>query len=445
MGDVLELYPYQQEGMEWLAPRRRSFLFDEMGLGKTPQAICAADARGSRSMLVICPAIARRKWVREIQMWGAERWRPFAIDGRSARPPRGTNAIVINFDVLSTYYDTYGDVRWDEVIIDEGQFLMNPLALRTQYAYGAKGIMRNAGVFTLLTGSPARNNPSELWTHIRTFYGDEMKPEGIPPEFARFTDRYCKFGTDKEGRLKIVGSQNLAELRAFLTPRMLRRREAEVNLQLPPVSFEEYPLPYAGRIEDIVGEEFPWLSEMHERGASDEEITAAILESADQLATFRRLSGVAKADPVAEMLAADFETGLDKTIVFAYHRQVIERLLTQLAPYGAVAIYGGMTGNQKEHALQRFNGNPATRVLVGQLNAVGTAIDAVVAADVVFAELAWVPADNAQALKRAHRIGQKRRVRVRFPSLAGTIDETITNVLRRKVRLLAPLFGRGST
>jgi SWI/SNF-related matrix-associated actin-dependent regulator 1 of chromatin subfamily A len=59
---------------------------------------------------------------------------------------------------------------------------------------------------------------------------------------------------------------------------------------------------------------------------------------------------------------------------------------------------------------------------------------------VVFAEASWVPADNLQAAKRVHRIGQTRPVLVRFISLAGSLDEAITDVLRRKARLLAQIM-----
>ena len=42
--------------------------------------------------------------------------------------------------------------------------------------------------------------------------------------------------------------------------------------------------------------------------------------------------------------------------------------------------------------------------------------------------------------KRVHPIGQTRPVLVRFGKLAGSLDEAVTEVLRRKTRLLAPIM-----
>lgn len=47
------LFPYQREGVEFLAARRVALLLDGMGLGKSAQAIRAADAIGARRLLII--------------------------------------------------------------------------------------------------------------------------------------------------------------------------------------------------------------------------------------------------------------------------------------------------------------------------------------------------------------------------------------------------------
>jgi SWI/SNF-related matrix-associated actin-dependent regulator of chromatin subfamily A-like protein 1 len=67
-----------------------------------------------------------------------------------------------------------------------------------------------------------------------------------------------------------------------------------------------------------------------------------------------------------------------------------------------------------------------------QITAMATAIRLTAACQIVFSEASWVPADNLQAATRVHRIGQTRPVLVRFVSLAGSLDEAITEVLRRK-------------
>jgi hypothetical protein len=80
-----------------------------------------------------------------------------------------------------------------------------------------------------------------------------------------------------------------------------------------------------------------------------------------------------------------------------------------------------------------------------QITAAATAITVTAASHVVFAEASWVPADDLQAAKRVRRIGQTRPVLVRFVSLAGSLDEATTDVLRRKARLLAQVMDEGGT
>jgi SNF2 family DNA or RNA helicase len=72
-------------------------------------------------------------------------------------------------------------------------------------------------------------------------------------------------------------------------------------------------------------------------------------------------------------------------------------------------------------------------VLIGQLQAAGTAINLTAANQVLFAESSWVPAENLQAAKRCHRMGQHRPVFVRISALDDSIDELIADTIQRKL------------
>ena len=74
------------------------------------------------------------------------------------------------------------------------------------------------------------------------------------------------------------------------------------------------------------------------------------------------------------------------------------------------------------------------RVIVCNIVAGGTGVTLTASSEVLFAELSPVPGENAQAANRCHRIGQREHVRVRVVSLAGTIDEDMNKILKRKTR-----------
>src|SRR5690606_6979931 len=66
---MMELYPYQREGVNFLKNRKFAMLWDEPGLGKSAQAVRAWFELDINSILVICPASVRSVWEREIRQW----------------------------------------------------------------------------------------------------------------------------------------------------------------------------------------------------------------------------------------------------------------------------------------------------------------------------------------------------------------------------------------
>ena len=106
---------------------------------------------------------------------------------------------------------------------------------------------------------------------------------------------------------------------------------------------------------------------------------------------------------------------------------------------GAVTLYGGTNADTRQKNIDKFQNNPKCRVFIGNIQAAGTGITLTAAHEVAFIEADWVPANNAQAAMRCHRIGQTKPVRVRFFSCAGSVDEDVMNTLRRKAYELSRL------
>jgi SWI/SNF-related matrix-associated actin-dependent regulator 1 of chromatin subfamily A len=114
---------------------------------------------------------------------------------------------------------------------------------------------------------------------------------------------------------------------------------------------------------------------------------------------------------------------VDKVVVFAYHKDVIEGLKNGLESHSPVTISGDTASSKRQEVVDRFQTDPKTRVFIGQITAAGTGITLTAASTVVFVETSWVPGEIAQAEDRCHRIGQKDSVLVQFLVFAGTLEE----------------------
>jgi SWI/SNF-related matrix-associated actin-dependent regulator 1 of chromatin subfamily A len=138
----------------------------------------------------------------------------------------------------------------------------------------------------------------------------------------------------------------------------------------------------------------------------------------------------------------ELDAGLDKIVLFACHRMVIEGLREGLRKYGAVTLYGGTPPAKRQINIDKFQKDKRCRVFIANIQAAGTSVTLTAAAEAMFVECDWTPANNAQAAMRVHRIGQTRPVRIRYCSLANSTDEKVTDALRRKSRDELAIFSK---
>ena len=434
------LYPYQQDGVDWLSRQQHALLADEPGLGKTPQAIRAADALGTLSILVICPAVAKINWYREFLAWQQIDRSVTIVDGKTQ--DFSADVLIINFDLLTkpVFARLLAARRAFSILIcDEAHYLKNRNAKRTRAVYGAKcdghdGLADWADRVWLLTGTPMPNTVDELWPMLRALWPDRIASRN----YWSFFNHFAKTRETDWGP-KVIGVKNGAELREILSPIMLRRKKAAVLKDLPAMRFSIVPI--AG--------EAPAELETLERDLDQERVEALLTEldtdgrigpamvDNDLLSRVLRLTGMVKVAAAVQLLSDELDSGaLKKVVVFARHRDVIGGLIKGLARFGVANVFGGLSAGQRQHAVDRFQTDPECRVFIGQVTAAGTAITLTAASQAVFVELDWVPATNAQAANRIHRIGQKDAVFVRALSLAGSADELVVRALVAKTRTI---------
>ena len=432
----LELMPFQQAGVEYALSRPHALIGDQPGLGKTAQAIAISNVLDSQATLVICPAAVRYHWRGEIMRWSAITGvRPYCVfkatDGVHPRAPY----VVLSYDLVSRSKPVLEAVlrrQWKHLILDEAHYLKTISSRRTKAVFGS--LAQKCERVTALTGTPLPNRPRECYTLTRSLCWEAI--DWMSYEKFKFRFNPSDMWREEVGRLP--------ELHARLRCNYLvRRLKSAVLSQLPEKTYELVEVEENGGISKVLRAEKELVGDM---GVVEEWLAnlKADPKAMGHIATLRREMGVAKVPRVVEHVTLLLEGGLDKLVLFTYHKEVIQLIVQELKAYCPVVIQGSTSMKQRHHGVGLFVSDPKRRVLVGQLQAAGTGIDGMqdAASVAVFAEPSWVAADNEQAVDRLHRHGQKSGVLAQFLVAPGSLDEKILGAaIRKEVNVKTVLDG----
>lgn len=425
--------PYQQEGIDWLASRRRAMLADEPGLGKTLQAIRAMDRLPVLSVLIVCPASLVTHWQRQVAEQSNSTW----------------TAFVTSYEGMTGKH--FADIMaqpWCAAIFDEGHFLKNAGSKRTKAAYGdlteppgrEGGIINKLDYAWVLTGTPMPNHSGELYSHLRALDANRVRSPktGRVWTLEQFQANFCQM-VHGFASMKIVGTKNDAKLNERLNGFMLRRLKKDVLPQLPSIRFGELYVD-AGVTDEDLGIDPEDIAKI--RAALEKKGVNGLKQQFTHFAALRRATGLAKVKPVIEWLRMWLETTDKKIVVFGHHTDALRAIYhAKGINECAVKIEGNTTQPLRQPLVDRFQSDPTVRIMIGQISAAGTGLTMTAASDMLFLESSWVPADNAQASMRIHRIGQKNACMVRFAMLPGSIDEQVQRAVMRKSESIARVLG----
>lgn len=437
----LELFPYQEEGANWLSPRARAGLFDEMGIGKSAQAIRACDNLHAFRIVVVCPAMLRENWRNEFNKF--------------ARLPRRICKGVTkhdyaawaknSFDVLITGYEMI--VRWKEwfdregqmidvLIVDESHYVKTPGTQRTKallgpHLDGIKGIASKAAHTYMLTGTPMANDPSDIFPHLK-LCGIWRDTESA------FLARYFYKREGTYGNRYTPRSDMIPELQQMIASCTLRRTKKDVGLQIPPIFMTSMFVDGNSKeLADLLAEHVNAESiVMH---AAENGGLGQLTDIIEWVSTLRRLLGSAKAVPYSVALLEELKVYGGKRVVFGIHTEALNYVHAMCAhgDVQSVLVTGRTPEKDRVAAVEAFMSDERCQVFIGNSRAAGTGLTLTSSFEVDIMESAWDPATNAQAIMRVHRIGQTQNVRARFITLANTFDVKVNEIVARKTADIA--------
>ena len=437
-----ELREYQRHGLGWLGFLQQfqlgGCLADDMGLGKTVQVLAMLLARKARDdrdvvphlpSLVVVPKSLVFNWIDEAARFAPElKVLNYTGTGRqSALPTLGEyDAIVTTYGSLRMDAGELKDVEFDYVILDESQAIKNSETQASKACRLLKARHRLA-----MTGTPIENHLGELWALF------EFLNPGMLGRAAAFQAAAKRTGNGKD-------DGTLATLARGIAPFLLRRTKEQVLKELPAKTEQTLYCELSGKQK----KQYEQLRDYYRAQLSERIRTEGIKKSKihvlEALLRLRQAAchpGMidkvharmpsAKIDLLLEQLDEVLEEG-HKTLVFSQFTTFLDLVMKKLDKQNIDYEYlDGQTSNRKK-PVERFQNDPDCKLFLISLKAGGHGLNLTAAEYVYILDPWWNPAVEAQAIDRAHRIGQTKPVFAYRIIAKGTVEEKILELQKSK-------------
>lgn len=422
-----ELLPYQQKGVDWLAFHHRwgfsALLADEMGLGKTVQVLAFFSRLDKNSpLLIVAPSSLLYHWRSEI-----ERFIPGASVYIHSGPQRVRTPDELRRRewIVTSYATLRLDEEWLSQVVFEAVALDESNAIKTATTQTAKAACRLQAPFKIaITGTPLENRAEELWSQFRFL---------MPSLF--------------EGRMEFQES-GVESIRRKVRPFILRRRKEEVEIELPEkmeqIAWiemgEEQAALYQEKLASIRS---GLLKKVEVEGASAHrmELLEAILRLR-QICCDPRLIGSEIRGTKIEHLLGDL--GERKVLIYSQFTTMLQLIGKELSASGRSFLYldGSVSLEQRADRVRQFQEDPSISLFLLSLKAGGVGLNLTAADYVLLFDPWWNEAVEAQAIDRAHRIGQTKKVIAKRYLTPNSIEEKMLRISQEKKGLAEQLLGQ---
>ncbi|HUK89514.1 MAG TPA: DEAD/DEAH box helicase [Blastocatellia bacterium] len=458
-----DLRPYQREGLGWMHFLQGfgfgGCLADCMGLGKTVMALALLESRrelrskhqaglqnpldnganrgattstgspAAPASLLVVPKSLVFNWKRE-----AEGFTPDLriLDHTGMARIKGSEHFS-DYDLVITTYGTlrrdaadFCEYEFDYVILDEAQAIKNASTESAQAVRLLRGGHRLA-----LSGTPVENHLGELWSLF----------EFLNPGLLGSASVFKFFG----GANPSDESRTL--LARALRPFILRRTKQQVAADLPekleqtifcemePAQRKLYDELRAHYRASLLG-----LIEQEGIEKSKIKILEALLRLRQAACHPGLIDKGRMADPSAklDMLTSQLYELMDeghKVLVFSQFTSFLAIVRTALDREGVQYEYLDGQTRDRQTPVERFQQDPDCKLFLISLKAGGLGLNLTSAEYVFLLDPWWNPAVEAQAIDRAHRIGQTRRVFAYRLISRDTVEEKVLELQKTKRNL----------
>jgi len=428
----VKLKKHQEIAVQYIHSWKRCIVGDDIGLGKTAESIVAIDRANSYPLLIICPASLKVNWEIEFNRWTGKTAMILNDSIKNTYPiiykSGCAHAFIVNYESLSKYFvhkmpDNKKDmkvsdiefnptIKWfKSVIFDEGHRVKEPKTIQTKLT---AAICQGKEYVLDLTGTPVLNNPIDLAAQL-AIIGQIHHFGG----FKYFCDKYAEATTPE-----------LIDLQDKLKSICYFRREKKEVLDLPPLTRQvitvdiDNEVEYRAALKDLAG----YLRDY--KGKSDAEVKKSMRgEVMVRIGVLKTISARGKLSAVRENIQDMMETG-EKVCLFGHHREVLDYIKDSFP--GCVSVTGQDNYIQRQRAVESYQNNPETKLIVCSINAAGVGLTLTKGRITMFIEQGWHAAIMNQCEGRQHRMTQEREVHAIYFLGRNTIDQWIYDLIEEK-------------
>lgn len=431
----LEPRAYQLEAAKFLVSRKKAYANLAPGLGKTIVAALVINYLNKNYLkkkeihktLYVCPPFLVENTKREFEKWvlGQHAISTLA-DNRETAILIVPDSMTHKKETLEVIHKFVSISKDTTVFYDEAHRVKEASAQRSKAFY--KNILPLFSRAYLMSGTPSPNSrPMELFAPLHYLAPSVI---GFKNKF-QYGVKYCA-GFQGTWGWDFNGASNLGELQMLMRPFMLTMKKEDVLKELP-AKTEEIIFVGNGvpkkldKINKDILKVFSPEDLMKNRIASK----LSVGKSELHIATYRKELGILKAEKSLDFIEHTLESTRESILIFAIHKEVIGILKDGLEKFKPLIITGDTSMSDRAKRVAAFQ-NGESRVFIGNIQASGTGFTLTKATRVIFAEFSYVPAENLQAMDRAHRIGQHENVLVQYLVFKDSVDATVMQSILKK-------------
>ena len=398
----------------------------------TVSAIGSMAVAEPKKVCIIVPAPIKYQWERNIKSLLKKHGRIFVCEGQSFDMSevlrlKHSRIVILNYNIADYWVDLLERFSWDMLILDEAHRIKHP---ETAVSKAVDKIRDKSKSCLCLSGTPLTDRNSDIWNVVR------MVNKNLFPTHFAFQMRYC--ANEFAPGSNTSRSVNMLELHEKLVSSntMIRRTKKDVYTQLPKVTTEVIPLGvHSATLDALANEarnESKWMKEQKGR---DRGIAAFRVQQS--LEKYLQEAIRLKLPLIIDWIKDFLQESDDKLIVGVVHREKCGDILYENFKTMAVHIDGSANAKKKDKLLTEFMTDESKRLLIGNIQSVGTGIDGLqkVCSNMIIVELPWSPADISQLIARLDRNGQTEPVSVSFLVVKDSIDEMLIRMLDRKRKI----------